>query len=148
MGERKKVTGCNQFKSRFGNISTTGKKGKVTIGGKTFFARSSWEANIASYFEFLKGRGEIKEWQHEPDEFWFYEIKRGTRSYLPDFKITRNDDTIYYVEVKGYMDKKSKTKLNRMKKYYPKIELEVLGRTRYNSIKKFSRIIENWGLLD
>lgn len=138
----------NQFKSRFGNIRTKGKKGKVAIGGKTFFARSSWEANIGAYFEFLKNKGEIKDWEHEPKEFWFEAIKRGTRSYLPDFRITRNNDTVYYIEVKGYMDAKSKTKLKRMKKYHPSVELEVLGKTRYNDIKRFSRSIPNWGLLD
>ena len=98
------------------------KKAVITIGGKRFFARSAWEANIGAYLQFLRDKKEIADWTHEPkeDEFWFDKIKRGTRSYLPDFKVWRNDGSIYYIEVKGYMDKVSATKLKRMKQYFPR----------------------------
>jgi len=97
------------------------KKGTIEIGGKSFFARSSWEANIGAYFQLLKDKKEILDWVHEPQTFWFLKIQRGVRSYKPDFLITRNDGTTYFEEVKGYMDPKSITKLRRMKKYYPEI---------------------------
>ena len=58
-------------------------------------------------------------WEHEPSTFWFENIKRGVRSYLPDFRVWNVDGTHYWVEVKGYMDSKSKTKIKRFKKYYP-----------------------------
>lgn len=76
--------------------------------------------------QFLKETCQIKEWEHEPKTFWFEEIRRGVRSYLPDFKVTKNDGKHYWVEVKGYMDSKSKTKIKRFKKYYPEEELHVL----------------------
>jgi len=137
-----------QAEGRFKNNYSRTHSGTFIIGGKTHFYRSSWEVNIASYYDFLKTKGEIKEWEYEPDVFWFTEIKRGVRSYKPDFKITRNDNTQYYVEVKGWMDDKSKTKLNRMRIYYPNIEIEILASDRYNQIKKSSSIIPNWGAFE
>lgn len=129
------------------SINSRSKKGNIEIGGKKIFARSTWEANIAAYFEFLKSKGEIKDWFHEPETFWFLKIKRGVRSYKPDFKIINNDDTFYFEEVKGWMDDKSKTKINRMRIYYPLIELRVLGEKRYKEIAKNKSLFPNWGLL-
>lgn len=124
------------------------KRGMVKIGGKTFFARSSWECNIGAYLEFLKSKGEIKEWEHEVETFWFEKIKRGVRSYLPDFKVTNKDGSTYFLEVKGWMDKKSITKIKRMKLYYPQIRLEVIDQDVYKDIKRWSSVIKDWGLLD
>ena len=108
---------------------------------KNQYFRSAWEANIARYLNFLLKIKQIKSWEYEPDTFWFKKIKRGTRSYTPDFKI--NGD--YYIEVKGYMDDKSKTKLKRMAKYYPNIKIEILDETRYRKINKdFKHIIPFW----
>lgn len=123
------------------------RQGKVTIGGKTFFARSSWEANIAAYFEWLKQKGQIKDWEHEPETFWFNAIKRGVRSYLPDFRITDKSGKVYFEEVKGYMDAKSKTKLKRMAKYHPQVDIRVLGKDRYAAIERQWRVIPDWGKL-
>jgi hypothetical protein len=130
------------------NNYSRAKHGTVSIGNKAYFFRSSWEANIAAYFEFLKNKNEIKEWEYETDTFWFENIKRGVRSYKPDFKITKNDGTQYYIEVKGWMDSKSKTKLNRMRIYYPSVKIEVLAQDRYREISKYSSIIPEWGKLE
>ncbi len=130
------------------NMYSRGKRGTVEIGEKTFFARSSWEANIAAYLEFQKTHGIIKDWFHEPETFWFLNIKRGVRSYLPDFKVIKNDDTFYFIEVKGYMDAKSKTKMKRLAKYYPEIELQLIDQKRYNEIKKSKGLFKGWGALD
>jgi predicted nuclease of restriction endonuclease-like RecB superfamily len=93
------------------------------VAGRRIFFRSGWEWKVAKYLQFLKEQALIKEWEHEPETFWFEEIRRGTRSYLPDFKITRSDGTHYWVEVKGYLDRKSRTKIKRFRKYYPQEEL-------------------------
>ena len=63
-------------------------------------------------------------------------LKFGTRSYRPDFKITNNNDSVVYHEIKGWMDKRSKTKLNRMRIYYPKTKLILIEEDSYNDIKK------------
>ena len=104
----------------------TARQGWREIAGEKYYFRSSWEANYARYLQFLKEKGQIKEWLHEPQTFWFENIKRGTRSYLPDFKVIRNNDSHYWVEVKGYMDNKSNTKLKRFKKYYPNEEMHLI----------------------
>jgi len=131
----------DQSKGILGNGYSRTKSGTVIIGGKKYFYRSEWEVNIAAYFEFLKTNKKIKEWEYEVDTFWFEKIKRGVRSYKPDFKITNNDDSQYYVEVKGWMDDKSKTKLKRMKIYHPEIKLELLEKDRYKDISRMKKII-------
>jgi hypothetical protein len=86
----------------------------------------------------LKEQKQIEEWEHEPQTFWFEEIKRGTRSYLPDFKITRFEGSHYWVEIKGYLDSKSLTKIKRFRKYYPQEELIVLGKEWF--AKNFTKL--------
>lgn len=111
--------------------------------GPMYF-RSAWEANYARYLNWLKARGEIEDWQYEPTTFWFEAIKRGVRSYKPDFLIFEKA-TSYFVEVKGWMDAKSATKLKRMKKYHPTVEVRLFGAKDYASLKtKLSRVIPGW----
>lgn len=115
------------------------------IGGKRKYFRSRWEANYAYYLEFLKSKGEIKEWEHEPETFWFEKIKRGCRSYLPDFRVTANDGSISYHEVKGWMDDRSKTKIKRMKIYHPKVVLLIFDGTWFKkNTKTLKTIVPGW----
>lgn len=111
--------------------------------GKRYHMLSSWERNIARYFDFLKLKGAITEWLYEPKRFVFENIKFGTRTYLPDFLIKNTDGSEYYVEVKGYMDKKSLTKLKRMKKYFPEIKIRLIQKPEYQEIKKSVGILIN-----
>jgi hypothetical protein len=96
------------------------------IGDKQIYMRSSWEVKYAKYLQWQKEQTLIADWQYEPKTFWFEEIKRGVCSYLPDFKVVRLDGSHHWIEVKGYMDAKSKTKIKRFRKYYPEEELIVL----------------------
>jgi len=123
----------------------THKAGWREIGGTRKYYRSLWEANYARYLEWLRFNGQLQNWEHEPETFWFEAIKRGVRSYLPDFKVTENNGDIVYHEVKGYMDAKSKTKIKRMAKYHPDVKLIVIDRKGYTAIKnKISSAIEGW----
>lgn len=72
--------------------------------------RSNWEANFA---RILKGYKIVFEF--EPKVFTF-PVKRGTKGYTPDFYLTEIDE---WVEIKGYLDDKSKIKIKRFKRYYP-----------------------------
>lgn len=76
----------------------------------TFF-RSAWEANYARYLDFIGVK-----WEYEKHSFEFETIKKGTRFYIPDFYLPEDD---IWVEVKGYLRNKAKTKLSRFKRYYP-----------------------------
>lgn len=101
------------------------------------YFRSSWEANMVRYWNWMK-----EPWEYEPRTFWFEDIKRGTRAYTPDFWLPQQG---YYVEVKGYMDQVSRTKLERMTRYYPHVKLIVIDPPAYRAIaKKVKRIVPNW----
>jgi Protein of unknown function (DUF1064) len=110
------------------------------------FFRSAWEANYARYLNWLKVRGDIHEWQYEADVFWFEKIKRGVRSYKPDFKVWDREGTApYYIEVKGWMDARSATKIKRMRIYFPKVRLDVVNQRAYKEIAdKLGRMIPGW----
>lgn len=137
------------FRKKQGRSATSNylkvKRGRRPDLGDIFF-RSKWEANYARYLNLLKVKGHIHKWEFEPDTFWFEKILRGVKSYTPDFKVwmKENEDPIY-VEVKGYMDKKSLTKLKRLKKYHPHIELNIVSSKDYLKIQKdFSKMIPTW----
>lgn len=109
------------------------------------YFRSAWEANYARYLNWLQSKGEILRWEFEPDTYEFHKIKKGSRYYTPDFKVFAPDETYEYHEVKGYMNQKSKTKLARMKKYYPSIKVVLIDKAEYRHISNMvSAIIENW----
>jgi hypothetical protein len=115
-----------------------------TIGGIRFYARSKWEANYARYLEFLKRQGEILLWEHEAETFWFDDIKRGVRSYLPDFRVTYPDYRVEHHEVKGWMDPKSATKLKRMAKYHPGATVILIGKEWFKRTGTLRAIIKDW----
>jgi len=108
------------------SIYSRTQKGWADIGDKHYYFKSGWELKYANYLETLRKGNAIMDWEYEPDTFWFEAIRRGVRSYTPDFKLFFDDSTIQYHEVKGWMDAKSKTKIKRMAKYYPDISLTVI----------------------
>lgn len=126
-------------------VKQTWKAGWREIGGQRKYFRSKWEANYARYLEFLKAQGQILNWEHEAEVFWFDGIKRGCVSYLPDFRITEINKTLTYHEVKGWMDERSKTKLKRMKIYHPNIVLKVIDAKWFKENNKtLTSIIYGW----
>jgi len=123
-----------------GTIYSRSNNGWYRINRKKYYFRSGWEVVYACYLEWLRSKKEIKRWEYEPDIFWFEKIRRGVRSYCPDFKIFNNNKSIEYHEVKGYMDSKSITKIKRMAKYYPETKLIVIAKDEYYAVKKFERL--------
>lgn len=118
--------------------------GKRTDLNGIYF-RSAWEANYARFLNFLKERGEIRDWEYEPEMFVFHGITRGALSYTPDFRVYLNGGGYEYREVKGWMDSKSKTRLKRMKKYYPDETVVIIGESEYKHITThFAGAIPNW----
>lgn len=122
-----------------------------TRGGKrkdvgNIYFRSSWEANIARYLNWLQANGDVYKWEYEADTFHFEKIKRGIRYYTPDFKIWDTAESEpYYWEVKGWMDTASKTRLDRMARYYPKVKLIVIGKDEYYAIaRQMKYLIPEW----
>ncbi len=136
--------------AKYGSLNPGQKRGSWKaawreIGGQRCFFRSRWEANYARYLQFLQESGEILKWEHEPETFWFHDIQRGTRSYLPDFRITFHTGSIEYHEVKGWMDDGSKTKIKRMAKYYPSVVLIVRDAKWFKAnSRNLSKFIPGW----
>lgn len=116
--------------------------------GKTYTFRSSWEGNYAHYLDWLWARGEIKEWEYEPQPRYEFIVNEGNRQralslgYLPDFKVINNDGTFYLVELKGRTQ--GMMKLKRMKRFYPKIKIELVQRAEYMALKKKVGRMLNW----
>lgn len=123
------------------------KAGWREIGGKRNYYRSRWEANYARFLECLKVSGEIVDWQHEPETFWFDGILRGVRSYKPDFRVIggTSPDASTLHEVKGWMDARSHTTLKRMAKYHPDETIILIRERQYNAIaRNYAAFIEGW----
>ena len=99
------------------------------------FVRSASEANIARYLKFMKARGLIVDWQYEPRRFDF-PIRRGTTSYLPDFRVEMPDGSIHWWEIKGWRHQRGETALKRMAKYYPDEKVVLINTVRYKEIAR------------
>lgn len=124
---------------------TRGKGGKRADIGDRYF-RSSWEANYARLLNFRMKHGDVVAWDFECQTFEFVGIKRGSRLYVPDFKVTFADGRHEWHEVKGWMDARSKTKLRRMAKYHPNEKVVVIGADSFKAFRRqgFDRMIPNW----
>jgi hypothetical protein len=122
-----------------------GKMGRRPDLGDQHF-RSSWEANYARFLNWRVARGEVLSWEFEKHTFWFESIRRGVRSYLPDFKVTLPCGAHEWHEVKGWMDPKSATKLKRMAKYYPAETVVVIDHAwfRQAAATGLAALIPNW----
>lgn len=124
--ERSSISGSPKFSSMKNNTEliiaanekkTNSSRGNAYKHTKTGFredinlnVRSNWEANFVRILNGYKIKFEF-----EPTVFAF-PIKRGTKGYTPDFYLTKSDE---WIEIKGYLDDKSKIKLRRFKRYYP-----------------------------
>lgn len=120
-------------------------QGWRSIGDMKYYFRSKMEANFGRWLDFQLRADLIQKWDHEPETFWFLEIKRGVRSYLPDFRVLHNDGSIIFYEVKGFYDSKSITKIKRFRKYYPNHTLRLIDKIWFKDNKdKLKMIIKDW----
>jgi hypothetical protein len=77
--------------------------------------------------------------------FYFLDIKRGTRSYTPDFFVTENSGAVRIHEVKGYMDARSRVQLSRMAKRYPEYPIVLIQKKEMKELRdKLSALIPHW----
>ena len=97
--------------------------------GKVYTFRSGWEENFAYYLDRMKRRKEIKDWEYEPERI----VWMGG-SYLPDFKVWRNDGSYYFCEIKGKMQ--GIRKFKRAQKERKGIKFELWDRKAYMELKK------------
>lgn len=132
-----------EVKDRLGLKDPQHKQFWAIVGNKEpIYFRSSWEYFYSLFLEKLRQEGKIIEWKHEPKCFWFESIKRGVRSYLPDFCVTHLNGTEEWSEVKGYFDSKSQTKMKRMAKYYPEVNIRLVGSDWFKTNLKSCKALE------
>lgn len=121
------------------------------------YCRSSMEANLERYLRFLGHRPWLEKTDPPREGRWYrYEgrrwdftdrkgdpIKTSTGFYLADFEVWPGvvDCSRAYevLEVKGWMDGSSKTKLNRMRKQYPEVPVEVISSKEFDRMTKGAR---------
>lgn len=124
---------------------TSWKSGWDEVGGKRCYFRSRWEFNFASYLEHLKRKGDLFDWEHEPKTFIFNDVVRGPTSYTPDFRVIECDGSTVYHEIKGWMDDRSKCKLEAIARTYPDIQLRLTNDKKYKALKlEFASQIPGW----
>ena len=108
------------------------------------YCRSSWEHNVILILRLRQTQGLISEWHYEPDTFRF-PVKRGVLSYTPDFRVHYPDGTSVYQEVKGYMNQRSRTALERMAKFHPEHTIIVIDTQAYRALEiEYAGMFPNW----
>jgi len=104
---------------------------KIDRTGKNYYyndvghvCRSSWEINYARILKFNN-----EDYVYEKTTF---KLNKGD-SYTPDFYIKNTNE---YIEIKGYFTEKFNKKFNRFIKEYPKINIKIIGKIKYDLLKK------------
>ena len=121
-------------------VNTT--QGWRVVAGHRLYFRSAWEYRYALYLQYLKKDEKIETWEHEPQTFYFEGIKRGVTNYKPDYRINNFDGTHEWVDVKGYWDAKSLTKVKRFRKYFPQEKLTLVDAKWFKNNNVFIKFLE------
>ena len=119
-----------------GTVKVYSNRGKhiIKIRGTILSFSSSWEKEIAIRLESLKIEGTIKDWAYEAKHFDFPDIKRGMRSYCPDFEVTLCDGSFLYIEVKGWKMNTSMKRIAMFRERYPNVKYYIIDEYEYRKI--------------
>jgi len=100
--------------------------------------KSRYEYNYSLFLDYVG-----LAWVYEARTFIFHRIQRGTRVYTPDFYLPTRDE---YHECKGYMDRRSRVQLKRMRIYYPRVPVVVIDRRFFQQCEAqgLCRLIEGY----
>lgn len=124
---RKKISGKYQVYSRTGTHS-------VEIGGKNYIFKSSWEVEIARNLQRLYEESAISEWNYENKHFVFEDVKRGIRSFCPDFEVIKRNGDKLYIEVKGWKMPSAMKRIKMFRERYYDVEFYLLDEKEYGKI--------------
>ena len=95
----------------------------------------------------MKEVGDIYDWKYEPKPFRFSKKKYKTKPFIywPDFQVFfEKDDWVWY-EVKGYLNKISKKKIERFETDYPDEELNLVQKDWFDdALKGLNKLVPNW----
>lgn len=112
------------------------------------------EYRYACYLEWLRKNGDILQWLYEP-EIFTWTNSRGTRiKYKPDFKVLEFigkspcgliEARRHWVEVKGYMDSRSKAKIKGFERWYPEEKLILVDSMWFKrNTRKLKGLVPEW----
>jgi len=135
-------------KAHFYERASESRGWRVVAGVRKYFI-NRMEADYFRYLTWLKQQNKIKDFKHQPPEFDFTvvaKVRRGPCSfYKPDFLVEELNGQSYYVETKGYLDRKSQTKLKRMGKYFRNVRVVVVQTRDMAEIETaVGGLIEGW----
>ena len=100
-------------------------KAKRTVyKGVTYHSKK--EANYAFELDCLIQTGEVKGVERQVRMPLHAVGGQQIGYYIVDFKVTRNDDSVYYVEVKGFWTPLAKWKVKHFELEYPELELIIV----------------------
>jgi len=123
-------------------------RGCRIIDGRTIYFPNKMEANYFRLLVFLKANREVLDFDYQPPEFDFrpFGITKGIVSYRSDFRVEDFTTILsYFVELKGYIGPDHKTKMNRMRKFYPNIKIKVIDYQAYKELAaQVGKIIPGW----
>lgn len=131
--------------SKWSNV----KRGWRTIDNVKKWFDSRSEFNYYLYLNWLLKRKEIKDFVYHPPYFDFSQwVKHGVTRYEVDFKVIELDGREWYVEIKSTnrldkMDSHSRTKIKRLRKYYPDIVLNIVSTNDVERLGLFG-LIDDW----
>jgi hypothetical protein len=60
------------------------------------------------------------------------------KCYVPDFKIYKKDGSVYYLEVKGYLDSNDRSKMRAIREQYPALDIRFVFQKPDNIVNKKS----------
>lgn len=82
--------------------------------------QGTYELDAVKILENWKKNNTIKDWSYTSDKISYMGFDGASHTYLLDFKVYNNDNTYYYLEIKGYKRAVDTLKWNEMKKLqYP-----------------------------
>lgn len=102
------------------------KNGRKIYGGKTkwiltntsvgeIYVQGSYEARVCKILDKWKNESKIKNWEYTKDRIKYIGIDNKEHFYLIDFKIFENDNSFWYLEVKGFKRENDDLKWNAVK---------------------------------
>ncbi len=112
------------------NLKQKYKNGKEVYGGTTKWLKykdikvqGTYEYRVCIILDKWKDLSQIKNWEYTNDRFEYIGVDNKKHNYLMDFKIWNNDDTFYYLEVKGYEKENDKLKWESVREKGYKLEV-------------------------
>jgi hypothetical protein len=131
--------------------------GEREVDGKKVRFASRMEFNYYLYLRWLKGHGEIRDFEYQPAAFdfrarakerpdlWKREWLPQKASYRPDFRVTEKDGSVEYVETVGMLRPGHKRNFKLLARLFPGVKLKVVTKVDYKEIERMAaKVVPGW----